>query len=155
MDKNAGFWKRTVNFLNSSIATHSEVIVDGLKKEKNLTSLIKPDGKAMTFEEMFKALPKGSQTRKNLRLLNLAQLGGYAYSALVLGIGIPNLNIYLTNLNDKNKKNKLEQGKQGQSPIAPALDGMRNIDREMDKTVFGQLKRQIKYKNVQYMFLSY
>ena len=148
MDKNAGFWKRTVNFLNSSIATHSEVIVDGLKKEKNLTSLIKPDGKAMTFEEMFKALPKGSQTRKNLRLLNLAQLGGYAYSALVLGIGIPNLNIYLTNLNDKNKKNKLEQGKQGQSPIAPALDGMRNIDREMDKTVFGQLKRQIKYKNV-------
>lgn len=148
MDKNAGFWKRTVNFLNSSIATHSEVIVDGLKKEKKLTSLIKPDGKAMTFEEMFKALPKGGQTRKNLRLLNWAQLGGYAYSALVLGIGIPNLNIYLTDLSDKHKKAKLARLAQVQSPIAPSLSNMKNINREIDKTVFGQLKQQIEYKKV-------
>ena len=148
IDKNAGFWKRTVNFLNSSIATHSEVIVDGLKKEKNLTSLIKPDGKVMTFNEMFKALPKGGQARKNVRLLNWAQLGGYAYSALVLGIGIPNLNIYLTNLSDKRKKAKLARLAQAQSPIAPALNSMKNIDREMDKTVFGQLKQQIEYKKI-------
>ena len=41
-----------------------------------------------------------------------------------------------------------EQAKQAQSPIAPSLNNMKNIYREMNKTVFGQLKYQIEYKNI-------
>lgn len=145
LDKNAGFWKRTSNFLQSSIATHSEVAAKGLKKETGIASLIKADGKAMTFTEMFKALPKNGQTRKSLRLLNWAQLGGYLYSALVLGIGIPNLNIYLTNLSDKHKKSKLDKLKQTQDPHTPVLHSMKMANKQIDKTVFRQLKHDAEH----------
>ena len=36
-------------------------------------------------------------TKKKLRILTIEQVAGYAYSGLVLGRGIPKLNIYLTN----------------------------------------------------------
>ena len=34
--------------------------------------------------------------KRRLGTLNKAQLAGYAFSGLVLGLGIPNLNIYIT-----------------------------------------------------------
>ena len=43
-------------------------------------------------------------TKKRLRVLNAAQLSGYLFSGLVLGLGIPNLNIYVTNMLDKKRK---------------------------------------------------
>ena len=43
-------------------------------------------------------------TKKRLRVLNAAQLAGYLFSGLVLGLGIPNLNIYVTNALDKKRK---------------------------------------------------
>ena len=43
-------------------------------------------------------------TRKRLRALNMAQLSGYLFSGLVLGLGIPNLNIYITNKLDAKHK---------------------------------------------------
>ena len=43
-------------------------------------------------------------TRKRLRVLNAAQVAGYLFSGLVLGLGIPNLNIYVTNMLDKKRK---------------------------------------------------
>lgn len=141
LPNNAGIWKRMVNFLSSSIATHSEVAVAGLKKEKGVTSLIKPDGKPMSFDEIFKALPKKGQARKNLRLLNWAQFGGYLYSAAVLGFGIPRLNIYMTNRSEKRKKAKLEENRQMQRPVAPVLANMKITQKSIDKTVFGQLKQ--------------
>lgn len=55
------------------------------------------DGKALSYKEMVKALPKNSAAKKQLRALSIAQIAGYAYSALILGRGIPKLNIYLTN----------------------------------------------------------
>ena len=137
LPKNANWWQKTVNFLNSSIATHSEVAVKGLKKETGLKSIIKPNGKAMSFNEIFKALPKNGQARKNLRLLNFAQLGGYIYSAVVLGFGIPHLNIYMTNMSDKRKKAKLAL-QNAQVPINRIPNTITN--KQIDKTAFASIK---------------
>lgn len=137
LPKNANWWQKTVNFLNSSIATHSEVAVKGLKKETGLKSIIKPNGKAMSFNEIFKALPKNGQTRKNLRLLNFAQLGGYIYSAVVLGFGIPHLNIYMTNMSDKRKKAKLAL-QNAQTPTNRIQNTITN--KQIDKTAFASIK---------------
>lgn len=54
------------------------------------------DGKALKFGEMIKALGDNKAAKKQLRILTFAQLAGYLYSGLVLGRGIPKLNIYLT-----------------------------------------------------------
>lgn len=137
LPKNANWWQKTVNFLNSSIATHSEVAVKGLKKETGIKSIIKPNGKAMSFNEIFKALPKNGQARKNLRLLNFAQLGGYIYSAVVLGFGIPHLNIYMTNMSDKRKKAKLAlQNAQVSTNRIPNTI----TNKQIDKTAFASIK---------------
>lgn len=137
LPKNANWWQKTVNFLNSSIATHSEVAVKGLKKETGIKSIIKPNGKAMSFNEIFKALPKNGQARKNLRLLNFAQLGGYIYSAVVLGFGIPHLNIYMTNMSDKRKKAKLAL-QNAQTPTNRIPNTITN--KQIDKTAFASIK---------------
>ena len=42
--------------------------------------------------------------KKPLGPLNKAQLAGYLFSGLVLGLGIPNLNIYITNKLDQKRK---------------------------------------------------
>jgi len=106
--------QKTLDLVSSSIATHTEILVEGLKKERpDIKSLIKPDGKAMKFSEMLKELPKGSETRKALRFLNIAQIAGYVYSGVVLGIGIPNLNIAITNhLDKKHKAAKVKMAEQ-------------------------------------------
>jgi hypothetical protein len=54
------------------------------------------DGKALKFGEMIKALGDNKAAKKKLGILTLAQLAGYIYSGVVLGVGIPKLNIYLT-----------------------------------------------------------
>ena len=43
-----------------------------------------------------KELPKNSAARKNVKLLNIAQLINYGYTIAVLGVGLPKLNIALT-----------------------------------------------------------
>ena len=99
----------TINDNNKDIL--NEVINEDNKKFSNL------------FEKQFKELMKDldklpeqirKTTKKRLGTLNKAQLAGYAFSGLVLGIGIPNLNIYLTNKLDKKRKEKaaLEANKQ-------------------------------------------
>ena len=51
--------------------------------------------------------------KKRLRTLNEAQCAGYLFSGLVLGLGIPNLNIWITNTLDKKRKAKAaEEAKQ-------------------------------------------
>lgn len=59
------------------------------------------DGKALNYSEMVKLADKA--TKKKLRILSLAQVIGYAYSGIVLGRGIPKLNIYLTNKREAKK----------------------------------------------------
>ena len=102
-----GFFGRV---FNSKLKTRDEVLIEALAK-KEIATTKEVDGKlvAKTFKEMIKdmeGLPEGlrNATKKRLGVLNKAQLAGYLFSGLVLGLGIPNLNIYITNKLDKKRK---------------------------------------------------
>lgn len=113
MNYKAGFadtknrFKRT---FNASLKTRDEILVETLAKNGIETTKKQGDKLiAKTFSEMSKDLNKLSPelkkvTKKRLRVLNAAQISGYLFSGLVLGLGIPNLNIYITNMLDKKKK---------------------------------------------------
>lgn len=87
---------------HSSLKTRDEVLYESLKKRGIQT--IK-DGKALPFKELIKLADK--DTKKKLFALNMSQLSGYLYSGLVLGIGVPKLNIYMTNKSEAKRKAKL------------------------------------------------
>ena len=102
-----GTFKRT---FNGSLKTRDEILVKTLAD--NGIDVTKKDGDKIVskkFGEMLKDLKKLDKktqklTRKRLRTLNIAQGAGYLFSGLVLGLGIPNLNIYVTNKLDKKRK---------------------------------------------------
>ncbi len=99
----------------SSLKTRDEVLYSALKKQGK--SVIK-DGKALPFKELVKLADKS--TKSKLRALNIAQVAGYLYSGLVLGVGVPKLNIYMTNKSEAKRKAKLaaqEQNTQEQSKL--------------------------------------
>ena len=107
-----GFWNRV---FNSKLKTRDEILIETLAQ--NNIETVKKDGEktiAKSFKELTKELNKLPEnvrkaTKGRLRALNYAQLAGYAFSGLVLGLGIPNLNIYITNTLDKKNKAKLAQ----------------------------------------------
>ena len=107
-----GFWKNIKRTFNSSLKTRDEVLVEALSK--NGIESVKENGVAKTFKEMLKDLDKikdeqvRKMTKKKLGTLNKAQIAGYLFSGLVLGLGIPNLNIYITNTLDKKRKVKAQ-----------------------------------------------
>lgn len=94
--------KGTLKALDKNLVgqTRDEVLHKALKKAG--ISTIK-DGKALSFKEMLANLPKSDAARKSLRHLNIAQLAGYAFSGIVLGIGIPKLNIYMTKKSEQKR----------------------------------------------------
>ena len=79
----------------SVLKTRDEVLHSALGKKAF------KDGKALKYSEMVKLADK--PTLKKLRILSIAQIIGYAYSGLVLGVGIPKLNIFLTNRREAKK----------------------------------------------------
>ena len=95
----------------ASLKTRDEILIKTLA-DNGIKSTKTVDGKVIskTFKEMLKdlnglkdeALKKA--TKKRLRALNIAQVAGYLFSGLVLGLGIPNLNIYITNKLDAKRK---------------------------------------------------
>lgn len=110
--ENKGFFTRIAK---SSLKTRDEILIEALAS-KNIKTVKEEGGKviAKTFNEMLKDLDKlpeelRKSTKKRLGTLNKAQLAGYAFSGLVLGLGIPNLNIYITNKLDKKRKAKLAE----------------------------------------------
>jgi len=98
------FGEKVDKFFNSNIASRKEVVSDALRKEG--ISTIGEDGKALKLGAMIKKLPKGSAARKNLKILNIGQIANYAYSCSVLGLGIPSLNIAITESLEKKRKAK-------------------------------------------------
>ena len=100
----------------ANLKTRDEILVQTLA-ENNIKTTKEKDGKilAKSFKEMLndlnglkdEAIKKA--TKKRLKALNMAQLSGYLFSGLVLGLGIPNLNIYVTNKLDA--KHKAEAAK--------------------------------------------
>ena len=98
--------KGTLKALDKNLVgkTRDEVLYAALKKAG--VSTVK-DGKALPFKELLKLLPKTDKAaRKSLRYLNIAQLAGYAFSGIVLGFGIPRLNIYMTNKSEQKRAMK-------------------------------------------------
>lgn len=101
----------------ANLKTRDEILVQTLA-DKGIKTTKEDNGKTVskTFKEMLKDLDGIADTavkkatRKRLRALNIAQLSGYLFSGLVLGLGIPNLNIYITNKLDA--KRKAEAAKQ-------------------------------------------
>lgn len=83
---------------NSALKTRDEVLHQGLGAKAF------KDGKALSYSEMVKLADPA--TLKKLSVLKKAQLAGYLYSGLVLGIGIPRLNIFLTNRREAKKAQK-------------------------------------------------
>jgi len=96
------------SFFKKSLKTRDEVMMEAMKK-MNISS-VTPDGKALKFSDMLKKLPAGDASkavRKQLRILNIAQASGYLYSCLILGVGLPKLNIYMTNKSEEKRQAKL------------------------------------------------
>lgn len=95
----------------SILKTRDEIVIEALAKN-GISSTKEENGKivAKKFKELMKDLDTiqnkeiVATTKKRIRTLNKAQLAGYLFSGLVLGLGIPNLNIYITNKLDKKRK---------------------------------------------------
>lgn len=100
----------------ANLKTRDEILVQTLA-DQGIKTTKEENGKILTksFKEMLKDLDGlkdeaiKKATRKRLRALNIAQLAGYVFSGLVLGLGIPNLNIYITNKLDKKRKAEAAQ----------------------------------------------
>lgn len=109
-DKKKGAFKRA---FGATLKTRDEILIETLAQHKVETTKME-NGKlrALKFSEMLKELKENPKitdavrktTRKRLSTLNKAQISGYLFSGLVLGLGIPNLNIYVTNMLDKKRK---------------------------------------------------
>lgn len=89
---------------NSSLKTRDEVLYSALK-QKGIATV--KNGKAIPFKDLIKQADKA--TKSKIRALNIAQVAGYLYSGLVLGIGVPKLNIYMTNKSEAKRKARLAQ----------------------------------------------
>lgn len=102
LENGSGGFNHTIK---SSIVTREEVLHSALKKVGISTT--KNNGTAMTFKEMLKAAAEHApEARTKIRYLGFIQFAGYLYSGLVLGIGIPKLNIAITKYFENKNKNK-------------------------------------------------
>lgn len=102
--------KSLPKWLSGTIITRDEVLHSALKKVG--ISTVKGN-KAMTFREMMKeAKIHAPEAYKKVKFLSLIQLSGYLYSGLVLGIGIPKLNIAITKSIEKKRKEKAALNKE-------------------------------------------
>ena len=81
--------------------TRDEVLYEALKKAKISTV---ENGKTLSYKELLKKLLKSDKAARNsLRSLTLGLLAGYAFSGIVLGVGIPKLNIYMTKTSEQKR----------------------------------------------------
>lgn len=92
---------------NSKCATFDEVLFSELKKEG--VSVVE-NTKALNYREIFDKMPPHmSSLRAKMFKMNIAVASGFIYSALVLGIGLPKFNIWLTNkIAENRKKDKMD-----------------------------------------------
>lgn len=101
-----GILKRIFNS-KVKVKTHDEILFEELKKhnmpKSMLTSL---NGNILDSKQLLKLYyDKLPNLKARIRGKNIAQLSGYLYSMLVLGILIPKINIAITNhFREKNKK---------------------------------------------------
>lgn len=116
-----GFFNKIIK---APMVSRDEVLHRGLK-----AAGINPieNGKALSFKQLMKKLSSSQvseaiskETKGKLRALNIAQVAGYLYSGLVLGVGIPKLNIYMTNKSEERRKARIAAEKAKQETAAPS-----------------------------------
>lgn len=108
------FGKGVWNFIKHSVEkTHEEILIPALKKLG--LSTVNENGKALPFRKLVGLLKEAArkegasaetkavvkETLSRLKYKNFAQMLGYIYSGVVLGYGIPKLNIAITRYFDK------------------------------------------------------
>ena len=100
-----GFFSRV---FNQKVKTHDEILFEELKKLGiDYKTLCSVDGKMLSPKDLIKKFAdKLPDLKSRLKSKNIAQLSGYLYSAAVLGIFIPKLNIYITKKLNKTEGNK-------------------------------------------------
>lgn len=100
--KGKGFFKFIQNAVEK---THEEILYPTLKEMG--ISVLDQNGKALPFRKLLSLMKEKAASDRNfaglaketlskLKYKNYSQLLGYLYSALVLGVGIPKLNIAIT-----------------------------------------------------------
>lgn len=105
-DKDLLNYQPNKGLLKANIKTRDEVLLEALNRHG---ISVAEDGKALKFRELMKKLPSSDKlTRVKLRKLNAAQVVGYLFSGLILGVGIPQMNKHLTNKKEAKKKAALE-----------------------------------------------
>lgn len=116
-----GFFNK---ILKAPMVTRDEVLHRGLKAAGIDTI---ENGKALTFKQMLSKLNDSKvssairkETKGKMRALSIAQVAGYLYSGLVLGVGIPKLNIYMTNKSEAKRKARLAEEKAKKSASEPS-----------------------------------
>ena len=91
------FGEKVDKFFNSNITSRREIVTQALKEQG--ISVVNADGSAKKMKQLLKDFEKITNpvAKKNLKLKTVAQLAGYLYSGVVLGAGVPYLNISVTN----------------------------------------------------------
>ncbi len=91
----------------ASVKSFDEVI---LPKAQDIIK----DGKVKSFSELYKNADSAVKTQ--VKKIAGAQIAGYLYSGIVLGVGISKLNIFITKTLNKNKSQKLMVDKVNAKP---------------------------------------
>lgn len=90
--------------------------------------------KKLASPEVSEAIRK--ETKGKLRALSIAQVAGYLYSGLVLGVGIPKLNIYMTNKSEAKRKARIAAEKAKQQPAQPSVNDQYQAMMKPDNLAF-------------------
>ena len=135
-DTGKSFWGKVKNELNSSLKTRDEVLMSTLRQQG--IDVVK-DGKAISVYQLLKKVNDikdpavKDSLKEQLRALNFSQAIGYAYSGLILGLGIPKLNIYMTKQSEAKRKARLA----AQKAAGEKQPLMLNIDNQKFLKTFG------------------
>lgn len=131
------FGEKIDKFFNSNITSRREIVTEALKAEGQ--SVLNADGSAKKMKELlkdFEKLTNNAAAKKNLKLKTAAQLAGYAYSGIVLGAGVPYLNISVTNHVTKKRNEK--------NAIAKTVEMYQKnfYDKDIQQTTFADMKKE-------------
>lgn len=113
-----GFKKGWNWITKAEVKSHEEILYPILKKAG--INVLDSNGKKLSYGKLMEALAQKAKSpdagkellsafetvRKKIKYKNAAQALGYLYSGIVLGIGIPKLNIAITRSVEKNKAAK-------------------------------------------------
>ena len=139
----AKYGKGLMSFIKNSVEkTHEEILYPILKKLNIPTT---ENGKTLPFRKLLAAVSDVAKTNgenaqiaqkalKQIKQKNYAQLLGYIYSGVVLGWGIPKLNIAITNNIEKRRKAKLTEQNANKDKMKVSKEFIQNKIQNETKT---------------------